>query len=387
MKFIVISLIPIEFFTKSRRQTAEEKLKKEKIIEKLPINNDITTIFKEICPQEFSFYSLSKLYKNSSIAFMESSACIVIESEPENFTLDESFVRNKLISRRKLHSDIIKGNGHPILKAVKLISESIDDPNIYTVTINYVFSFNIINTKGDSINKDQKNLLKVLAEPSIADIDDMLSSQRISSEIEDKSKIKKEFIEKITDSDVSGGSDTFITWASIVSLCYNDNSFLGTKNLLISLEVRLQTIWNRCFSINELIKNVIDNKQTQIDIEELYWSFMPTLDDSKSVLSSTYSTRANFLFSKMVKTSNIENEIERLHSKINLLEKFVAKEIGKTRNKYQKIIEIILFILTLSVLVPILMPVPVIHNSNIAWLIFIVIAAVGLFTILRKSGS
>jgi len=162
----------------------------------------------------------------------------------------------------------------------------------------------------------------------------------------------------LSDVDISSHATTYITWATIVSSSEDSYWADRTKSLLSALECRLQIVWNRCYSVSKFIDDVFDRKNKPRDIEELYWSFAKTLDDARSVLSSTYSSRADRLFSKMISTSKLRGEIERLEQKVNLLEKYIEQHNLKRNRKYQKTIELLLFITALASLAQIFFPLP-----------------------------
>ena len=175
-----------------------------------------------------------------------------------------------------------------------------------------------------------------------------------------------------------------MTWATMVSVL-NSSRLLGeTKDMLVSLEARLQLVWNRCYTISNFSDDIFCEKSRTSDIGQFYWSFTNSLDDAKSVLTSTLSSRASVVFDSLLKTSKIAGEIDRLKDKVDLLEKYLNQQREKSSIKYQRTIEALLFITALSQVVPLFFPTPIFSNQLIGVLVIATTFALGLFAILRR---
>ncbi len=380
MNIHTISIIPIELFTiKIAKELERDLILKNIMLECLePIQN----VFQEIAPSGAKIYKVSKEYGNNIyIAFSECSLCFYYEKSLDDIKMSLGFVYELLHLRKISHCDVINNNIDSSVKKILDTIRTTADKNNYKLKVNYVFSFYLVQTTKLEIDEN-KTLLKILAEPSFIDLDDMLSSQDKSITIND-SKLDAKKLSSIRDVDLFGSVETYITWATIVSIVYNQKDFINTKNLLISLELRLQIIWNRCYSLSLFIDELLDGKLKISSIDELYWSFARTLDDARSVLSSTFSTRANKLFEEMILTSKVAGEIERLNLKINLLEKYLEKQARKENVKYQKAFQILLFITALASFVQITLPLPVLENQKLSWLIIFFVSLLGIIIIIR----
>lgn len=353
MNLSIFSIVPIELFTNKRAGAAEESLVKAQFIHKA--DSVAGQIFCELSGSKSKFYRLSPLFgEHIHIAFHESSLCLILEQESSAFSLDLQSISNELSKRNVFHENIISNlEASPINKLLSDLNEWLPKSMYGAARINYVFGFYVL--ESEDMNPDAV-LLKVLAEPSLIDMDDMLSTNcdRIAH---DAYEVKQDYIDSISDVDISAHSSTFITWATIVALT-KPSAHSNTASLLTALETRLQITWNRCFSISEFVDSVFDNKEKPGDIDDLYWSFVKTLDDAKSVLSSTFSSRADKLFSEMVRTSKIAGEIERLSQKVDLLEKHIEKHNQKINKKYQKTIELLLFVTAVASLSQVFFPLP-----------------------------
>lgn len=305
----------------------------------------------------------------------------MLEQKTDKFNLNLESVSSELSKRNLFHQNIISGHeDSPIYKFLLDLNSWVPESTYGSAKINYVFSFYVL--ESEVFNSDEI-LLKVLAEPSLVDMDDMLSTNR-ETYVDLTYQVKQDYIDSIFDVDISAHSLTYITWATIVALT-KPSSHINTASLLVALETRLQIVWNRCFSISEFVDTVFDNDEKPGDIDELYWSFVKTLDDAKSVLSSTFSSRADRLFSEMVRTSKVAGEIERLEQKVELLEKHIEKHNQKISKKYQKTIELLLFITAIASLSQVFFPLPISFLPEwIGYSVMVVLGVVGILAVYKS---
>ncbi len=372
MRLSIISIIPIELYTTKRRDLCEQIFAKNQY----SIGNE-AQIFTEISGSSSSLYKISE---SITIAFHNSGLCFCVQKDADNWKLDHQSISNELKKRNEYHNSIIQNKvSNPIYGLLNNINKILPMETYEKAAPSYVFSFYVLEkNKNDSINKQE---LMKLVEPSIIDMDDMLSSKFDSNA---EAQIKQSAINDIIDIDISNKSEIYMSWATIVSVV-NGESYDKTLNLLSALEMRLQIVWNQCYSISQYVENVFDNKINITNISELFWSFSKTLDDAKSVLSSTYSSRADKIFQEMLKTSKIKGEILRLEQKVILLEKFIEQKNIIQSKKYQKTIELLLFITALASLAQIFFPIPIsVFSQNTGFAIMFLVAILGFFAIFKS---
>jgi hypothetical protein len=383
MKLHIASIVPIELFTKKRSTLVEGALLENKKI--YEVDNEVSNIFNEISGNGSKFYSVSPLFGGGVyLAFHESSACIYIEKTIDDWVLNRETVTRELAARNLYHKEIITNSKKsPANGLVTEILSIIPDSEYGVGKINYVFSFYVV--EGVVTGEDESSNLKIFAEPSLIDLDDMLSTQcEDSLDPLNAYEIKTDYVESLSDIDISSNVKTYITWATIVSVV-NESQVGRTKSLLAALECRLQIVWNRCYSVSEFIDSVFECTDKPSDVGELYWSFAKTLDDAKSVLSSTYSSRADRFFAEMIQTSKISGEIDRLEQKINLLEKYIEQNSLKLNKKYQKTIELLLFITALASLAQVFFPLPMsVLPASAEYVVMGVLAVVGVLAIYKS---
>lgn len=356
MSLFVTSVIPIELFTIRRRTDCIDKLKQQGFIVESK-KSQLQRFTTELGGKGCEVYEIANNDENQlCIVAQDSGVCLLVNQPEKEFHLSEGGIRKELTDRNKWHLSAIEEHNENIVhQALQEIRAAVSGEHFGSPRINYVFSFYTITPDSGTNNLDD-NLLKLLAEPSLLDIDDMLSTECGACACSNTT-VKQSFLDEIEDCDLAHSSKTFITWATIVSFS-KDADAMRTRALLAALECRLQLMWNRCYSVSEFIDSVFQEKSSPKDISELYWSFVRALDDAKAVISSTFSTRANRFFAEMVRTSRANDELERMSRKIELLEKYIEQRNNRRNKIYQKSIELLLFITALASLAQVLFPLP-----------------------------
>lgn len=369
-------------FTLKDREIAERRLHAESLISFRVQDRPLRSTMQEISPDGTLIYALHVEGYVAWAIFCETTLCIAIDDKRTYERITEEFIATELTGRAEYHAALLCDNGHTPVHVVmaqlrKALVASLIKPKVHYVFGSYCLSGE------DRISAKEKSLLKVLAEPSIIDVDDMLASSEYAGPDINFPEPNHRLFQRISDIDPSALTTTYVTWASVVSYSLDAATADRTKDLIICLEARLQATWNRCYVFSEYADDIFDRKQKIKNFEELYWRFVRVLDDAKSSISSTFSTRAGEFFSEMVRTSRLEGEIERLEIKLTLVEKFVAKDQGRRNAIYQKTIEGLLFIAALASLMQVLLPVPIIEDQRIAWGIISGLSFVGILAILR----
>lgn len=372
----------MELFTRDHRERVEGAFVRDHFIAFNMEDRPIRRVMEEVSPSGTKVYSLSELDGSGWAFFCESSVCFVLEEESELGGLNEAFVEGELSARSARHLEIIQGQTLEVIQeCLRRISEVVGQSPL-PIGINYVFGFTCIHRQS-RIDDREKSLLKIISEPSILDVDDMISSHeynRLPAVFPDP---KHRLFSRIKDIDPSSLTTTYITWASIVSYSMDDKAYERTKHLLICLEVRLQATWNRCFSFSEYADLVFDGKTEVPRFDQMYWQFVRALDDAKSAISSTFSSRADIFFREMVKTSKLQGEIDRLQIKMNLVEKFQETQMARRNAIYQKTIEGLLFIAAIASVMQVVFPLPLPVDWRFGWATTAVIFVLGLLAILR----
>ncbi len=378
MKIIRATIVPLELFERKLRTEFEDQLTKHTFLCE-GYTGLLKRVFTELADDVPSVYQIQHGELNVIVAFHGSSACFVrFELITQNLLREEDILA-ELTKRRGLHRSIIASKtdifGIPIPNA----SER------YNIAPSYAFSYYLVDAHNEK-NDPGEDLLKVLAEPSIIDLDDMISSDGSSSKI---TPTVLSTVSSLQDCDIAADSSAYITWASILAISRSDpSSFLKMVCTITALEMRLQMAWNRCFMLSNLADAILAKKFAPKNFQSFYWEIVRAFDDARGVLASTSSTRVNTLFETMVRTSNLLAQISRLENKILLCEKFTAATMRQEDAKYRKLVEILLFLVALSQLAPIMFSLPVDYFKDRATTSIIIIGVIlllGLCSILIRN--
>lgn len=352
MRLHFISLVPIEFYTPKRLRDVERGLLNNGVL--APEEGGVAPVFSELTSNKGRFYKMPNAQRDLMVAMHESSACVYMSSVYEDWAINRESVLAILKERNQLHEKILSAaSDNPIGDLMSGIRQFAKSEEWSSPDLNYVFSFFVIEKSGETLPSED---ILAMVEPSLIDADDMVSSTP-NFDTDISKNLKRDYAESLTDVDISNNAETYISWATVVSIV-EPGLLDKTKDLLVALECRLQIVWNRCYSISKYTNDVFDKEITPDDIDELYWNFAKLFDDAKSVLTATYSSRADGLFVEMIRTSKLTNEIDRVEKKINLLEKHIDQRNAKRARKYQKAIEILLFATAVASLTELFLPLP-----------------------------
>jgi len=373
-------VIPIEFFTKVRRSKVESAWK-EKYLSLLSMEEYKT--FFLIADNAPSLYKLPTEWPDGTVFFDGSGACLVISDSIDDWHLTEQAIIDELAYRANKHNDLIAVEKQSWLDSlIKSSKSAIGHDDFPIPSINYVFGFYLLETT-EKITTDERRLIKILAEPSIIGIEDMVpctDAKKYSLTVATKGT----FLDQVVDRDISANAELYVTWATLVSVVETPSLRDDTIDMLVSLEVRLQLVWNRCYTISNFADAIFSSESKYIELNKFYWSFVNSLDDAKSVLTSTLSSRANSVFEELIKTSKVAGEIARLKDKVDLLEKYLHQQREKTSLKYQRTIEALLFVTALSQVVPLFFQLPVFTNQFIGEITIGMLFILGLIAILKR---
>lgn len=313
------------------------------------------------------------------IAFEDSSACAVIESIEAQWPITEDSIRTELRARADLHRHIIRNEASNPLRQLCDILEREQEGSTSLGLVNYVFTFYCFDVK-DSIDH-AVDLLSMMAEPSLIDLSDMESdSASHGTRFKDS---KREFLGELVDCDISGLSRTYVTWATIVSINQGDkDAFMRTTSLLLALELRLQSVWNRTFALSAELDDIFASSRIH-NLSRLYVSLSSAIDSAKSLQSATLSSRAKRFLQQMVATSRLSEECDRLERKIALLEKFLAEKQSLHNDKYMRVVQALLVLLAIGQVVPLFFPIPLTHDVRIGDAVIAAMVLIGGFAITR----
>lgn len=329
------------------------------------------------------FYHIPSENTDIQCAFGESTLTIILTWENTYHDYYE-LVNQSLKKRKKLVKRIIEYNPKDdnLLPLMKML-EGYKDRG---VSINYAFTF--YSVCDENFTQSCEQHLKVLAEPSVVNMDDMLSSQNIINFYSPETQINREILDTIKDVDLYSEQETFVTWASIVSLSKNKEVFVKNHITMTLVEILIQRIWNLCYSQNNELNDFITNiNERSKDINKTIIETYRILIESKNSISATYSSRLSGIYSAIVESSQIEKNIEDLEQKLNYLIVF-TNSINQSKNRYlQQSSEILLFLIAIAQVVPLFFDLPIITHQMISVVTVVGICIIGVLLIRFKYRS
>lgn len=325
----------------------------------------------------FAFYYIPSSKTDIQCAFSESTLTIILTWK-NTYSDYYSLVNQSLTERKRLVERILDFNpkDEDLLPIIRLL-KSYKDKDL---SVNYAFTFYSICDENYS-EEDEKHL-KVLAEPSLVNMDDMLSSKDNTFIYAPTTIINEEVLETIRDVDLYSEQKTFITWASIVSMSKNKDLFVKNHITLTLMELLIQRIWNLCYSqnisLNDCITNI--NKRSK-DINRVVVDTYRILIESKNCISATYSSRLSGIHSAIVESSHLPKHIEDLEQKLNYLIMF-TNSINQNKNRrLQQGSEILLFLIAIAQVVPLFFDLPIVTHNIISVGTVVVICVLGVLLI------
>ena len=334
----------------------------------------------DINTRDLEFHHIPSSKTDIQCVFGESTLTIILTWE-NTYQDYYELVNKSLQKRKKLVKRVIEYN--PKDEALSPLLKLLERYKDYGLSINYAFTFYSVCDEDFSPTCEQH--LKVLAEPSVINMDDMLSSLNTNSLYSPKTKLNKEILRTIKDVDLYSEQKTFITWASIVSLSKNKEVFIKNHITLTLIELLIQRIWNLCYTQNNNLNDYITNiKENSKDINKIIIDTYRILIESKNCISATYSSRLSGIYSAIVESSQLAKNIEDLEQKLNYLIVF-TNSINQSKNRYlQQSSELLLFLIAIAQVVPLFFDLPIITHNMISIGTVVSICVLGILLIRFK---
>ena len=364
MEVYCTSVIPIKFRNAGIRKDIVNICKNRKIISGYDSYNGAINLkaVPDINIKNLDLYHIPSENTDIQCVFSETTLTIVLTWE-NTYNDYYELVNQSLKKRKKLVKRVIEYNPKDknLLPLMKLLEEYKE----CGLSTNYAFTFYSVCDDHFTLSNEQH--LKVLAEPSVINMDDMLSSLNTNNLYSPKTKINKEILKTIRDVDLYSEQKTYVTWASIVSLTKNQETLVRNHITLTLMEILIQRIWNLCYSqnndLNEYITNINDYSK---DINKTIIETYRILIESKNCISATYSSRLSGIYSAIVESSQLAKNIEDLEQKLNYLIVF-TNNINQSKNRYlQQSSEILLFLIAIAQVVPLFFDLPIVTHNLIS---------------------
>ncbi len=382
MDVFCTSVVPIKFRNSETKNNIITLCKNQGILFDYDSYNGVINLktIPDINVMALEFYHIPSSNTDIQCVFCENTLTIVL-TWAINYHDYYDLVNQSLTKKNELVKRVTEYNPEdeslfPFMKILERYKE-------HDLSINYAFTF--YSVCDENFVQSSEQHLKVLAEPSVINMDDMLSSQGTNCLYSSKTKINKDILKNIKDVDLFSEQKTFVTWASIVSLSKSKDVFIQNHITLTLIEVLIQRIWNLCYTQNNDLNNYITNiNKCSKDINNTIIETYRILIESKNCISATYSSRLSGIYSAIVESSQLGKNIEDLEQKLNYLIVF-TNSLNQSKNRYlQQSSEILLFLIAIAQVVPLFFNLPIVTHQMISIGIIVGICAFGVLLISYK---
>ena len=382
MRLFRLSFVPVEFFETALVQELTENLRATSNLQTLS-ESRLYKMLNELCEEPVELTQVVVNGEAIRLATRGTTACFIFDSEicPPCASLEET--RAELQARRQRHHSLIS----EFRKWVELLPPSESRRKRlahWNIAPNYVFS--CYYAELDDGEPDTLLSIRALSEPSLLDLDDMMSSDgnAACNLTEPPSRLGR-LLNEIKNVDIADGSEIYVTWASLLCVSHSSAAGSRTLDLITALEVKLQTAWNKCFCYSRLADDILSARTgMKVELDSFYWDLARTFHDTRNVACGTSSSRANRIFSAMIETSSFKDEVARLEGKINLLTQYLERRRAHRDNRYKKTIEILIFLAALSTVLPVFFDLPLIRDRLAGVIVMLSLLGGGLFAILFR---
>jgi hypothetical protein len=382
MEVFCTSIVPIKFYNAEIAREFIFLCKEKNIISdykdyrgelNLKTINDVNANF-------LQFFYIPSSETDVQCAFYETTLTIVL-TRKNSFDDYYKLVNQSLSERKRIVKRVLELESKD--QKLKPFMDFLKSYRDRGFVVNYAFTFHSI--CDESFMQSCERHLKVLAEPSIINMDDMLSSLDSSITYDSKTRLNNDRLKLIKDVDIYNDQKTYVTWASIVSLSKNHEIFIRNHICLVLFEVLIQRTWNLCYSQNiELNNSITDIKTYSTDINSKIIETYQILIESKNCISATYSSRLSSLYSAIVESSQLPKYISDLEQKLDYLIVF-ANTINQDKNRsIQESSEILLFMIAFAQVVPLFFNIPITTHYMISMGTVVFICLLGVFLIRFK---
>ena len=368
-KLTRITIAPLEYFTQGRANEVKNRLLASRW--RRVLKGPLVAALQEVGDGTMEVYADHDMPEGPSrrfLVFSGSSVCLVQCSVTLAWSITPASVGQECAARKALHASVLQQPLAFFDGAETLLGGDA----VWPVNLNYVFTYYVVESKA-LLAETVLNEAKILAQPSLVGMDDMLSTGTdgpVHQAAVSGEKIRTR-LNAIPDIDFGEERQVFITWESMLCIEYANRTHTFA-DLLLALELRLQVTWNRCFSLSSYADSVFADRNAprKSHIEEVYWDFAKTLYAAKEVAASTASARVNAIFQEMSRTAALHDQLDRLSGKLTLLSHFIQWKRDKVNGRYQKLISMLLLLAALGAALPAFFSVPVFRDPQVGDLVF-----------------
>ncbi len=233
-----------------------------------------------------------------------------------------SLLKRILKDQQRLHEQLLKEGGssafNDLLELLNVNSWTQPYPS-------YIFSFYVFKIQGE-LTWDADIALRILANPTSVGIE------------ADTEKSEGDILEtgELLDIDPNPYTAVYATYSTIVAglwgkACKDDT----TEDMLVSMELDLQAVWNQCRQMDERVAEAIGDTERDLDREGILIDIVRFLQKGKPSSSSKTSKRWRDVLDQLIETSRIKEKFSSLEGSLPLLERSIErnKELRQQKRK------------------------------------------------------
>lgn len=251
----------------------------------------------------------------------------------------------------------------------------------------YVFTFYVVDQAHSNFasSEEGRRALSALLEPSqvrcwqSGDLatNNLLSYDQIAETI--RTLEPSIVLNSLRDMDLQAGTSSFSTWASVVVMTSDD--YEGTIAFYESIEIRLQLAWMASFLTRRWAERLFnDPKSSAESLERSALKLDPLVRLARRSLDARTSSRSQKAMDALVQSSGLGREVETAEELLAALSRRRDYELNLARRRYDNLVEVILFLLAGTQVVPLIsdtplvaLPLPVVVTLLVVLLLLIVL--------------
>lgn len=192
----------------------------------------------------------------------------------------------------------------------------------------------------------------------------------------------RRFNEEYKDCDVKVGSFALCSWAGMVAF----DEHAADLAYYETLEIRLQMAWMRATYIRRWAEMALVESSLEADrLSKVASEVTPMMRQARRLIDGTASSRDQRLFDELVRTSDLEREIEGAEQAVADVRDQIEVARSRVRRRYDLTVESLLLLLATLQVVPLVTEVPIARLDSI-WLAGGA-AVLGLFAAFRINRS
>lgn len=284
-----------------------------------------------------------------------------------------------LAARRQLHREAISGQGQ-LASQVRNINDTIHiscsskraRPDIFD-GIPYILSIFLadpISKASNQYGPQHQKALLALIEPSLVDTSDDPDMGIYLTEADRLTMMKNlqvaSYPDLMRDYDLSEDTQAFMSWAGVVVLF--DTTSPTTphiRRLYRELEVRTQLAWSMSYYARKWCEVAQHGKKLSDKIaEELRYQMTPIVRRATELSDPSIATRPRRIFEGLDASSGLSAQIAAAQAGLADLESYINYLRERQRHRYNRFVEVALFLLACIQAIPILFKTPLTHTRH-----------------------